>query len=437
MRALFSILFLILNLSASSHALGATPPEVFCGQLQDGRDQLSPVNRVSVIRDILRLTLAPGHLVGLKRIDLPVPKSLQVRPSLTRPNERLHLIFSLEPFQDEFSGMDLKALEQEQRKWNQRMAEFAPFLMSLIHARNRDACTEKIRASHFDIDAFERLLARKSAFRPLEQIQEGTEARRAISRALRKTRLRWTWIHSTDLNEVHQALANPRVTDLIIFAHGLSGGKILDSRGNPYPLGFFENLSPGIRSIGIFACHGLETEGAYALPMRLKDQRSERESRMIFLSVGSRLQGRDELVPMNAFKRFLRRIETQLIHRSPPLTQSTDSLPMEEPCRIRVDQFDLKAGTFGFFINGRFAGATSVNANPLEFTYPCRWNDRSRNLLIIQSLGTWNDAHLGLTDFTVRIQQSGADLRVTERQDFRRTQDHSYQGSRIGFELLN
>ncbi len=437
-------LILILFLGArGAHAGALDPPgpEMFCAELQQGRDQFQSVSRWSTLRDIFKLAIIPGKLVHLKSILVPIPEVQQGHfPPNPAPNdESTHLIFSIAPAEDTFADLDLAALRAKQFEWNAEVSRVTPELMSFIYAPTVQECTRRMGLHHFDYLHFLALMDQKASFRILDQIDEASHAKRAIQQALRRSRMHWTVIETTDLFAVHEALRNPSVEDVVIFAHGLSSGKLIDSRDNQYPLGFFADLSPRLRSLTIFACHGLETIDLYQLESALAKGFSVHPERLVMASQGSLLGGREELVPVSAFRRFLKRVEgriSSLRSRKHPAPTPIRTLPEEDLCSLKLLNFRVTQGTYGFILNGNYVGSTQEKTPLLPFEYPCRFLSRTKNILVIRNLGAVAPASIESTQFEVLPSYPGKQIKPGALIHYE-NRDHSYQGSKYEFELIN
>jgi hypothetical protein len=437
---LILILFFIAP-SAPAGVFNQPSPEMFCAELQQGRDQLQSVSRWSTLRDIIKLAIIPGKLVHLKSTLVPISEARQgqLPPSPSTSDEATHLIFSIAPPEDTFADLDLAALRSKQFEWNAEVSRATPELMSFIYAPSVQECTRRMNLHHFDYLHFLALMDQKASFRILDQIDEASHAKRAIQQALRRSRMHWTVIETTDLFAVHEALRNPSVEDIVIFAHGLSSGKLIDSRDNQYPLGFFDDLSPRLRSLTIFACHGLETIETYALASALAKGFSIHPERLVMASQGSLLGGREELVPVTAFRRFLKQVEgriSSLRFRKNSAPIPTQTLPDELQCSLQLHHFRVTQGTYGFILNGNFVGSTQGKTPLLPFEYPCRFLDRAKNILVIRNLGTVAPASIESTQFEVIPSYPGKQLKSGTLIHYE-NHDHSYQGSKYEFELIN
>jgi hypothetical protein len=415
-------------------------PASFCADLQNERDQIKGVSRYSVIRDFLRLALFPGKLVSVRTERVKIPDANLVRQpdSIEDEGERAHLIFSIDPPLESVSRADLETMRREYQALNQELAEAAPLLMRLIYAPSIEACVGLISETQFDYAHFLELISSRSRYRLLEQIDEAAHAHRAIFKMQRRSRMNWTVIHSTDLSEVHRALSDPRVQDVVIFAHGLSGGRIMDSRGSAYPLTFFNQLSINLRSISIFACHGEESVDLYDLKKSLSRGLSTHPERAVMVSIGSHLGGRDELVPVASFKSFMKRVERTLgflRNAEWNLPEPTREDPGERMCRVGVSGFKVKEGTFGFILNGQFVGALHSSGSDTEvMDYPCAFLNAGKNIISIRSLGLFDRGSLEREGFKLEPISPGYQIGSPSLVHYSRP-DGSYQGSVMSFDL--
>jgi hypothetical protein len=68
------------------------------------------------------------------------------------------------------------------------------------------------------------------------------------------TKLKWEFIDSGDIESINQVLRSRDVGNVVLFIHGSTKGKLIDSNSNELPRTFFRNLSPSIMSINFFSC---------------------------------------------------------------------------------------------------------------------------------------------------------------------------------------
>jgi hypothetical protein len=413
----------------------------FCRTLREGRDQIKGMNRFTVVRDFLKLAIAPGSLVKLKLKEVPVSDSLRVVPGDRSGALPKNIIFSIDPPAEWVQSADIPQLRKSFEALNTEIYKYTSFVTSLIFSPSPEVCATRIKSTGFDPEYFSGLLKKRSEYRLLNQIDEAGFAHRAIQKMLAHAQLPWTLIQTTDLDEVHQALRNPEVENVVIFTHGLSGGKLIDSRFNSYPLGFFNDFSSHLRTLTVFACHGEETATLYSLEKAMKEQPSIHPDRAIFLSIGSTLGGRDELVPLTAFRKFMHRVERRIIGLQwAELRSSVVGTPGNPPgnlaplCSVELSDFKVKSGTYGLILNGQFLGSIHGEPSHRVMDYPCRFMNREKNILVIQSLGVSDPAQIQSENFEIMTRYPGRTVVGIHDLRFHRT-DGSYQGSRIEFSV--
>jgi hypothetical protein len=418
-----------------SGSIAAIPPALqFCRNLQAGREDLPRVNRRTWLRDLLKLALAPGRLVGLKSLSVETPAGARI----PAPPPARHLIFSISPPETVLRTFDLPSLREQLAKESAELRSLSGTALSLLYAPTPEACAREVEQTGFDHVRFLSLLEGRSRFRILDQLTEAAAARAAIRKAIGRSRLRWELIEVSDLQEVHRFLNDPAVEDVILIGHGLSDGKLLDSRNNSYPLRFFERLGPRLRSLAIYSCHSEEVARFYRMEENLRATPTYRANRAIYLSPGSVLGGGEERVPIRGFPRFLRRLEGNLLalegrERWSP-AETPPPTPVETPsCRLRVPGFQVQGGTFGFILNGHYLGAVHEEESDPSFEWPCRFLRSGLNVVEIRNLGTLDLARARDQNFGLKpegpVIESGTEVRIEHY--FR--PDASYQGSKGEF----
>lgn len=408
----------------------------FCAGLMAGRQQTGRVSRASVVRDALRLLLAPGRLVHPEGLSFPFPEV----PRTPQPASGRHLIFSilpapelLEPDSVSHMRADALRLDSEIRPWNE-------MAIRLIRSKDTESCEREAREMHFDLSLYRKLLGERNSIWIPDQIDEARIAARVIRRFTRHSSLAWEVIQSTDLEQVRQSLRDPLVEDVVIFAHGISGGRLLDSRGNAYPAGFFDEVSSSIRSLSIFACHSLESLEHYGLDRNLARGPSRHPNRLLFLARGSRLLGGEERVPVRGFRRFMREVEKRVLRFSPDSSPSSSGpVPLPAPiksCGLGMEGFYPVKGSFGFILNGHFIGAVHAGVPSGPFEYSCGFLRIGMNILEVRSLGLRIRAAIHTEHFTFAPVVVEGNIRDPHLQSFTRP-DGSYQGSRLDFIYQN
>lgn len=428
---------LILLALFGPRSLAAPDPAAlsFCRNLQNGREDLPRVNRWTFTRDLLKLALAPGHLVGLRPVPSETPGNIHYQdPAPGDPDRRRHLIFSFTPPESLYRGVDLEALRADFHRESTELRALSGPALFLLYTPDPEACALEVERTGFDHGRFLSLLEGQTRFRILEQISEASLAERAIKRALRRSRVRWEMIPVADLNEVLGHLSNPDVEDVILIGHGNSDGKLLDARNNAYPRSFFERFSPRLRSLALFSCHSEDVGSFYGLERNLHQAPSFRAERALYLSPGSRLGGGDERVPIRAFPRFLRRLERDLFQlevreaRAPTPGNPAFPAPL---CKLILPGLKMLEGTFGFILNGHFIGSVHEDEADPSFEWPCSLLREGRNIIEMRSMGTLTRAKAHDLNFAVTWEGpiTAHDLRL---EHFMRS-DGSHQGSKIGF----
>jgi hypothetical protein len=445
----FTFLLVLVALSGSSSvwafgkhpAAPSAPPSkevvAFCQQISQIQAEIPKTNFFSTIWDLIRLSFFPGTLVQLHETAIAVSDSNRVRVGNSSDDNleaEGNLIFSIDPPQDLMTSGRIEKLKQRFDEVDKELGSLTPQLRDIVAAHSVDDCIQRAEGSQFDFDRFTRLAEEKKSLQIVRQLKEAKMIDQIIESSLSHLHLRWQIIHTTDLMAVHEALRDPMVRNVVIIGHGTSDGKIFDSRLSQYPLTFFDDISPNVQSVAIYACHGEEIAQFYGIEASLKKLPSFYGNRKLFVSDGTRLSGMDELVPVQAFTEFMEKLDNSL--NQVPAGQAKGPL-YEWPmlCQMGVTGFEISKGTFGFTLNGHYLGAANVGGDEFSFRYPCSFADRKKNILTIHGLSAFEEADLTGTGFQIVPETEGEKFSNPSLTHYKRD-NGTYQGSKFEFEKV-
>ena len=416
-------------------ATATQSPLQVCTEIHEARSDIPATPRLQLIWDLFRAKTFPASLVHTREIQLVVPDSMRVQPvpGSVASYGGYNAIFSIDPPADLLESPDLNAKKLRFAELNREINGLLPDLRSIAAASSIVRCVARAEKLGFDFDGFQKIAEERNSLRILDQLSEAEKADKIIARSMRKLKLNWQVVHFTDLMAVHRALSNPGLQNVVILSHGMTGGKLVDSRLNEYPLGFFSTLSPGVRSISIYACHGEEIIKTYHLENLMAVSLSEGDTRRIFVSAGTKLAGMEDLVPIGAFGSFMRHVDRSLSR----VVEGVPMGPLEsnaQSCSTQFSGLKITNGTLGFALNGTFIGSVNAGNQDFRLKYPCELANRDRNLLVIHGINLLSRSTIESTDFSVMPVHPGKRVVEPSLTQYRRA-DGSYQGSLYEFGL--
>ncbi len=403
-----------------------------CVEVINARTQLRPPSGLGVLWTLFRLKFFPGSLVQVRTTEVAIAPEQRVAPVVAPV--QANVIFSIEPPSEIANSPEVETMRRRYAVVSRLISSGLNDFKKIAGAKTVADCLTRAEKAGFDFNAFMKLAQERNSLGLVEQIDEGRLTNKVIQGTLSHLKLDWRVVHSTDLMEVHEALREPGLRNVVIVAHGLSGGKLVDSRLNEYPLGFFSEIAPGIRSLSIFACHGEEIAKLYDVARQLGGFRSQFTRRTLYVSKGTRLGSLEEMVPVRAFPSFMTKVDQRLASRG-PLEPRVDKpgTPVLR-CAMSFPGLTVKSGTLGFILNGRYLGSRNQGSTDIELDYPCAFADRKRNILVIRNLSLLAAATIATTAFDVLPDHPGQNLTDTQLKHFYRA-DGSYQSSKFDFSI--
>lgn len=355
-----------------------------CEELQTQRGQIPHISRWRVMAQLLRLKFRPGSVAFPDFVNLNTPQGeLLPTPSGNPPAGR-NLIFSLMPPARLTQGPEFERAKKRYEELTDILMGMLPLLRSFMFADGVDECITLAREAQFDFKAFQTLGTERAGLEWVNQIRDGNEASAILSRTVPKLRHDWEVHPTTDLMTVFQALRSTQVRNIIIVAHADTDGRIFDSSFNEYPIGFFSDISPTIESISIYSCHSEKVVERYKIADRIRALPTYHERRTVYRSVGMKLMGIQDVVPIKSLGSFIKKIDRwQSFEEDETLVKPTHAY-----CRIGLEGLQVKSGGFGFLLNGEFIGSANPGAlaGLLTLYYPCSLADRAKNVLVLKGI---------------------------------------------------
>jgi hypothetical protein len=353
-----------------------------CEELQTQRGQIPHISRWRMLGQLLRLKFRPGSVAFPDFVNLNTPeRELLPTPSGNPPAGR-NLIFSLMPPARLTQGPEFERAKARYEELTDTLLAMLPQLRSFMYADGVDECIALAKEAQFDFKAFQTLGTERAGLEWVNQIRDGREASAILSRT--KLRHDWEVYHTTDLMTVFQSLRSTQVRNIIIVAHADTDGRIFDSSFNEYPIGFFSDISPTIESISIYSCHSEKVVERYKIAERIRVLPTYHERRTVYRSVGMKLMGIQDVVPIKSLGSFIKKVD----HWQSFEEDEAKVKPAHAYCRIGLEGVQAKSGGFGFLLNGEFIGAINpgTHAEPLTLYYPCSLADRAKNVLVLKGI---------------------------------------------------
>lgn len=425
-------------------SLAAETPSIreVCVEFHEARDKFRMPSKWRLVWDVIRLKYFPGSLVRVQHTPIEISSDKKVREhDFTADPEQTsaageNIIFSIDPPERFIDSEKIGALRLRNAELNRLLKTLMPQLMPIVSAQTVERCVNLAQRSNFDFENFKKISEEKQSLRILDQIDEAKVANATLANTVGRLHLKWKVIHTTDLHAVHESLRSSQTRNIVILSHGLSTGKLIDSSLNEYPLGFFSEISPSIRSVSIFSCHAPEIAKSYKLREKLAQAKSQYGMRHLYIADGvqlAALPGMEDIVPVRSFRSFMRKVDASLSWRPRDL-ESGPEAEVTPLCKIKMEGLKVTQGTLGFSLNGRFIGAVDETFTAIPaLTYPCTFEDRVKNILIIHSLNLIISSGVQSLDFQPTLEHPGFSIGKESLKNYHRS-DGSYQGSKYEFE---
>ena len=398
---------------AESHSV-----EDYCRDFQAAKSSLEQIKKTTLIYDVLRLSLIPGRLVDVETNEIQILENHQFLPLTldSDGNEDENIIFSIHPPEVLLQKVNLDEMRARDKILSHELKKMNAQLLKIAKQKTIEDCIQLSINQNFDFQHYMELGKEKNSLNLLAQYKEGEIANRVIVRAIRKLKLNWKVIESTDLNSVHLALKSLKLRNVVIISHAFENGRLVDSSLNEYPIGFFNDLSPSLKSISLFTCHAKEVSMRYRLNEKLMNTASFSNKRALFISRGAFLAGMSEIVPIRAFPRFMKHVESQIIEILNDENLSTDSLPfylLPNQCSFLVKGFQSISGSFSLTLNGGFLGSLIGMNLDQSFVFPCNFLIKGNNILTIKGFGLLSAHDEMSADFNLYFNRNSDDLKIS------------------------
>ena len=402
-----------------------------CQEIQQSKSQLPKISRFHALWDVLRVRLAPGSVIKLQEIDLSVLPSV---PAASESGE--NIIFSIEPPQAFLNSPEFQQKQERYEAIQNTLESQKRKLTKIFKTKSVQECIQVSNDQDFDFLGFSKLAEEAKALALVGQALDAQKVRNTIEKTLKHLKLNWHVVWSTQVMDVYLALKSPNTRNIVILSHGVSGGKLVDSSLNEYPLGIFSELSPSLESISFFSCHDDESVSLYHVEDHLRESPTSMALRRVFYAQGAKLLGQQDVVPVEAFKSFMKKVDRRILDASRIESPKTtlDPSPVPAQCSIQISGLALARGTLGFSLNGRFIGDLDKYSLSTEFTFPCRYLDRAKNILVMRSLNLLEDALPVSAEYSVSVRAPGQTVKSGSLSHYYRS-DKSYQSSKFEFEL--
>ena len=432
----FLMVALFLLVGTPAHA---SDSRSYCEGIIENRSEHQPIRKWSLLKDMIRLRFLPGRLVRLESDRIVVPNESRIRFMQDENNRdsRKNIIFSLEPPSDVLFENDLQQMRARRAELMSELRLLSTTFSWIGSAGTVDECVRRAELSIFDFESFSRLYLERAALRLIDQVDEGLMASNEIRRTIHRLHLKWQVVPVSDLKEIHEALQDHSVENVMIVAHGLEEGKLIDSRNSEYPLSFFNHLSPSIRSVSIFACHGREIAQNYRIREHLSKGRSLYRQRLVLISNGSNIAGIEDSVPIKAFHSFLKKTDRLLFNEKSVSQRDPSMGEFEKPevkCSLKTEGFKVTRSSIGFLLNGHFIGSVNKSETDPTIYFDCDLYKRDKNILILRNLGVYEKADIDSIEFKIIPYHQDGETAVGQVEHYRRP-DQSYQGSKFEFQF--
>ncbi len=419
----------------------------FCLEIQSQKLNFHRPRAGQILKEGLKLTLIPGKLVHLEEHEIePIPAEIVKIGSAQQSQVLRNLIFSVDPPVELTHSPEAAKIQTRYQQINRRLSKLKSDLSFIVFASTVEQCIARVGEVRFDLESYLNLLSERTSLHWIEQMREAVTVEKILTKLVPRLKLKWDVIHVTDLMALHRALRSPDIGNVVLIAHGLSEGKMVDSWMSEYPLGVFTDLSASLQSLTFFACHGDRIAQTYQLEKNLASLPFNGAVRKLFVSRGTSIpgmgegvtRGAAELVPIRSFNAFMRKVDRNLAKSA---VEKQGLFNQESPpfnCTVILNGFVVTIGTFGLNLNGHFVGTIRKNLNDNEhsaetaFDFPCSYVDRKLNILTLHGISLIETSRIQSSQFQVNVRALGKAPKMTRLTHYFRD-DHGYQSSKFEF----
>lgn len=346
--------------------------------------------------------LKPSRLAKPEILNMKARKS-EYYPTV---NSGANIIFSLGPTaeaRDSYYLSRKKKYEEVSRKFE----SFLP-LVELIVKSNKMKCAnpekkcsdtkikDTIRSCQRDVERLELDYTEfKSMYEFLDENdyigerQTGDKARKYFKSIEKKLKLHWEFRYKTSLQDVFEAIQSEKVSNIIIISHGSSvNGHIKDSDGRDYPVNFFQNLSPALKSLSLYSCHSEKGKDSYKLIEALKTNPSFYTKRILFTVKEKNFNGLGNVVPLKGLKSFVKKVDKYLSKEKWYLAgkRSKDNM---KACKFsaKLRGFPFNNTSVFFTLNGVPVKISRESNNySTKLDVPCNLVKQGKNILFFRNI---------------------------------------------------
>ncbi len=204
----------------------------------------------------------------------------------------------------------------------------------------------------------------------------------------RQLRFHWKQKTPDSLQVLHQGLRSRRTQDLVLFLRSFPDGRLVDDLDEELPGTFFEQISPNLRSLSIFACFGEAVIEHYKLRQTMSQRLAYHPERSLFVSnqdCREEESGEPLGPPVRRFRSFMKQVERGV--RAQENREWWEDEPTKEDpghplCALSVrSRSEEGAGrSFRFYLNGHFLGVLQAASDRVQYLdHPCSFLQENLN----------------------------------------------------------
>ena len=285
---------------------------------------------------------------------------------------------------------------------NQDLKRERKTIRYLKTAPGYDECLVRLKETRFDPIAYSKLFRRvkknefvqNAKFLKLTQKQLKSAGKKwfGLVNALKHD---WETVPFSNLNQIRNALRDPSIANLIIVLHGSEIGKFEDAELNIFPYHGFGNISPHLRSLSIFTCHGEQIVQSYPIAEILRNQESPYPVRLVGYSKSHDFMESSNSTPLVALSSFMVAVDKKIVEIESNSTLALGfinenlSAPLpEEECVAQVTAADFDMGAFDLDLNSQWIGTLYPGEGKRHrYRFPCRWLKPGSTFLLEDASG--------------------------------------------------
>ncbi len=250
------IIFIIIYFG-SKHALASEVSNLknqFCSQLISASKAKERRKPIAEMTTILKAAFLPNALIDINsdfsRTDVNINNTLK--------NERNNVLLSTLG-RDSFSKSEIRNIKNKFKILLKKRDKISKkgIVKKLLRSASIDSCYNLWDKEPKVQERYEEYLLYLSKNREDLLLYSKVMETEALNREVRQLeRKGWEVSNSLSYYDIHKLISRSKNTNFVILAHASSDGTLFDAKGNPFPLGFFNSLDRGTKSILIFSCYG-------------------------------------------------------------------------------------------------------------------------------------------------------------------------------------